>query len=60
MGDQRNIRRLFKSPMARRERWLQSYTSSINNALEATNRVIKDDNTLRVDLPLTRLNGVIF
>ncbi|CAF1495082.1 unnamed protein product, partial [Didymodactylos carnosus] len=39
---------------------LQMYVSSTNNALEATNRVIKDEDTIRGRLVLSRFTVVVF
>ncbi len=36
------------------------YVPSTNNALEATNRVIKDEDTIRERLPLSRFTVVVF
>jgi hypothetical protein len=39
---------------------VQHFTPSTNNALEATNRVIKDENTFRKRLPLSRFKVLVF
>jgi hypothetical protein len=39
---------------------VQHFTPSTNNALEATNRVIKDENTFRERLPLSRFKELVF
>ena len=40
--------------------YLQMYVLSTNNALEATNRVIKDEDTIRERLVLSRFTVVVF
>lgn len=39
---------------------MELYVPSTNNALEATNRVIKDEDTIRERLPLSRFTIVVF
>lgn len=39
---------------------LELYVPSTNNALEATNRVIEDEDTIRERLPLSRFTIVVF
>jgi hypothetical protein len=39
---------------------LQLYSPNSNNALEATNRVLKDEDTLRERLMLSRFTAIVF